>query len=63
MTPLSEELDKAVERAESGRHNPEENARMKKYVDDARERGILRPKEYDIPLIDTIGRGWYKSVR
>lgn len=63
MTPLSEKLEKAITQAEAHRHNPERFASVKDYVSDLRERGILQPKTYDIPLIDTIGRASYKSKR
>ena len=63
MPTPSKTLDAAIKRAEASRHDPARFARIKAYVAAARKRGIEKPKDYDIPLIDTIGKAAHKSSR
>lgn len=61
MPPLSEKLETAIKQAESARRDPQKFARIKEFVSDVRNRGIVQPKDYDIPLIDTIGKATFRS--
>lgn len=63
MSSIDERLNETVEQAIKSRQGYSEFRRVQKLVQDARERGLIVQREYDLPLIDTIGRTAIKEPR
>jgi hypothetical protein len=57
-----EETDDTVEalpdNAMASPSNDTDFRRIRKFIEEMRERGILKKPEYNLPLIDTVGRNY-----
>ena len=63
MSAIDKKVKKAIERALTTRHNKEEFRRVQDFVADARERGLIVQRKYDIPLVDTIGPTTFRDTK
>jgi hypothetical protein len=63
LSTIDARLNEAVEQSIKSRQGSSEFKRVLEFVRDARERGLVVQKKYDLPLIDTIGRTAVKEPR
>jgi hypothetical protein len=59
MGKTVEELQEALRRFETESANDQDFARLRDFYLEMGKKGLLLKKEYDLPLIDTIGRTVY----
>jgi hypothetical protein len=61
VTTIDERVEAALSELERERDADPQFLRVRDLIRDMRERGLLRKREYDIPLIDTIGRTAFRT--
>jgi hypothetical protein len=54
--PVVEELKKVLAKFPQVTADPAELARLQQFLAEMKTAGIAKPREYDLPLPDTIGR-------
>ncbi len=59
---LIDELTDEVQRVYAVRTGDDELARLTEFYDRMKSLGLVRKREYDLPLIDTIGRSLYSQL-
>lgn len=60
-TNPSEELVKILIEKEENFERSDSFKDLKAFAESMQEKGILKPSQYTLPMIDTIGRNWYQS--
>ena len=60
--PLIDELTDEVARVSAVRTGDDELARLTEFYDRMKSLGLVRKREYDLPLIDTIGRSLFGEI-
>lgn len=58
---IDQRIAEATARAREARANREEFERVQKFVREAREKGLVVDRKYDLPLVDTIGNTAYRD--
>lgn len=54
--PLLDEVNRALRQIPQAMAEPDDLARLKAFLDEAKKAGIALSRPYDLPLPDTIGR-------
>ncbi len=60
MTSTVELLQEALRKLEREAVGNTELARLQEFYLEMTRKGLVRKQEYDLPLVDTIGRGLYQ---
>lgn len=53
---VRERVTKALAEFAAASPNPEELGRLRDFVERMKDAGLWKPREYDLPLPDTLGR-------
>lgn len=61
MTSTVKQVQEALRTFERQAGTNEDLARLREFYLDMQRKGLVRKQKYDLPLIDTIGRGLYQA--
>lgn len=56
--PMTTQVEAAIEKFAQAPKHPEELLRLREFYDRMKGLGLAKKQEYDLPLIDTIGRSF-----
>lgn len=57
--PITTQVEEAIEKFAQAPKHPEELLRLTEFYDRMKGLGLAKKQEYDLPLIDTIGRSFF----
>lgn len=60
---ILEELEKTLATFPAGTPDPEELARLQRFLTEMKDAGVAKTREYDLPRPDTIGRATIEARR
>jgi hypothetical protein len=59
---LREEVEKALSETKEELSKRPEFKRLNDFYETMKREGVIRPKEYDLPQLDTVGRRLYRDI-
>lgn len=62
MDLLVEKLKEVISKEHSKAEHDSKGKEMEQFITDMKKAGIIKPTNYNLPLVDTIGKTYYSSI-